>query len=235
MKQSQVPKCTNLLQATPNELVWLRDHRCNKHGHRYSSHFGCFLTDMQKKLRIGFLDIESQGSLDAIWGMTITYSIKPRGKKSILRKIDFKHVTNPKIQDKRLLRQFCKDVKNFDVLVVYYGCDKPGRHDFPFLRARAEKWGIKDFPKKGQFEIVDLYDLVKKYFKYPRGRRRLGLVCGNLGIPAKQTPMKPDTWRAAGAGKKWAIDEIGKHNKEDVESTEMLFDRIIEYHTLKFT
>jgi hypothetical protein len=62
----------------------------------------------------------------------------------------------------------------------------------------------------------------------------MGIVCDNLGIPAKATPMNPDVWRAAGAGCSKAIDIIGKHNIEDVESTEILFDRIIEYHTKRY-
>lgn len=228
------PKCTNIVEATPEELVWLRDHRCKAHGHRYFAHWNCFLKEQQLRPRIGFLDIESQGSLDAIWGLIVTYAIKPQSRKSILRKIKPKHILNKKIQDRILMQQFIKDVKNYDVLVVYYGCDKPGRHDLPFLRARAEKWHLKGFPKQGEKKIIDLYDIIKKYFKYPRGRRRMGIVCDNLGIPAKATSMDPDIWRAAGAGDQKAINIIGQHNLEDVESTEMLFDRIIEYHTQRY-
>jgi uncharacterized protein YprB with RNaseH-like and TPR domain len=152
----------------------------------------------------------------------------------MLRKIKPAEILNKKIQDRNLVQQFIKDVRNYDVLVVYYGCDKPGRHDLPFLRARAEKWGLEGFPKQGEKKIIDLYDIVKKYFKYPRGRRRMGIVCDNLGIPSKQTPMEPDVWRAAGAGNQAAINRIGRHNIEDVISTEMLFDRIIEYHTTRY-
>lgn len=228
------PICTSLDRATSNELTWLRDHRCKAHGHRFTSHFNCFLKENSYTPRIGFLDIESQGSLDAIWGLVVTYSIKPQGKKPILRKIKPEHILNKGIQDRILLRQFIKDVRNYDVLVVYYGCDSPGRHDLPFLRARAEKWGLKGFPKQGEIKIIDLYDIVKKYFKYPRGRRRMGIVCNNLGIPSKGTPMDPDVWRAAGAGCQKSINRIGKHNIEDVESTEMLFDRIIQYHTKRY-
>lgn len=229
-----IPKCTNLICASASELIWLRDHRCKAHGHRYTSHFNCFLKEQQLTPRIGFLDIESQGSLDAIWGLVVTYSIKLQNKKSVLKKIQPKHLLNPKIQDRILLKQFCKDIKNYDVIVVYYGCDKPGRHDFPFLRARAEKWGLKNFPKQGEIKIIDLYDIVKKYFKFPPGKRRMGIVCDNFGIPSKQTPMDPDVWRAAGAGKQWAINKIGKHNVEDVISTELLFNRIIKYYTTRY-
>lgn len=228
------PKCTSLDAATGKELEWLRSWRCKAHGHRGISHFNCFLREQNLKPRIGFLDIESQGSLDAIWGCCVTYAIKPQGKKAILRKIKPKHILNKNIQDRILVQQFIKDVQNYDVLVVYYGCDKPGRHDMPFLRARAEKYKLKDFPAQGEKKVIDLYDIVCKYFKYPRGRRRMGIVCKNLGIPAKQTPMDPDIWRAAGAGNQHAINIIGQHNVEDVESTELLFNRIIKYHTLRY-
>lgn len=234
MSKILIPKCTNRYQATPKEAHWLLNHNCKKHGHTYAAHFNCFLIEHHKKPRIGFLDIESQGSLDAIWGLVVTFAIKPQGKKPILRKITSAEILNKKIQDRNLVEQFIEDVYNYDVLVVYYGCDKPGRHDLPFLRARAEKWGLKGFPKQGEKKIIDLYDIVKKYFKYPRGRRRMGIVCDNLGIPSKQTPMEPDVWRAAGAGNQKAINRIGQHNVEDVISTEMLFDRIIGYHTTRY-
>jgi len=228
------PKCTNILEATGQEMLWLRDHKCKSHGHRYASHFNCFLREQHLKPRIGFLDIESQGSLDAIWGLVVTYSFKPQGKKPILRKIKPAHILHKGVQDRILMQQFIKDVKDYDVLVVYYGCDKPGRHDLPFLRARAEKWGLKGFPKQGEKKVIDLYDIVKKYFKYPRGRRRMGIVCDNLGIPSKQTSMNPDVWRAAGSGCQKSINHIGKHNIEDVISTELLWDRIIAYHTTRY-
>ena len=228
------PKCTALVAATGEEMIWLRDHRCKAHGHKYCSHFNCFLREQNLKPRIGFLDIESQGSLDAIWGVVVTYAIKPQGKKPILRKIKRAEILNKDVQDRELAQQFCKDVQNYDVLVVYYGCDRAGRHDLPFLRARCEKWGIKNFPKQGEKKIIDLYDIVKRYFKYPPGKRRMGIVCSNLGIPAKQTPMDPDVWRAAGAGNQKAINQIGQHNIEDVVSTELLFDRIISYATTRY-
>ena len=235
MSQIITPKITSLAAASGQEMIWLRDHKCKAHGHKYCSHFNCFLREQNLKPRIGFLDIESQGSLDAIWGLVVTFSIKPQGKKPILRKIKSAEILNKKIQDRNLVQQFIEDVQNYDVLAVYYGCDKPGRHDMPFLRARAEKWGFKGFPKQGEKKIIDLYDIVKKYFKYPRGRRRMGIVCDNLGIPSKQTPMEPDVWRAAGAGNQKAINRIGQHNIEDVISTEMLWDRIIDYHTTRYS
>ena len=234
MSKILTPKITSLAAASGQEMCWLRDHKCKAHGHKYCSHFNCFLREQNLKPRIGFLDIESQGSLDAIWGLVVTFSIKPQGKKPILRKIKPKEILNKQIQDKNLVQQFIEDVQNYDVLAVYYGCDKPGRHDLPFLRARAEKWGLRGFPKQGEKKIIDLYDIVKKYFKYPRGRRRMGIVCDNLGIPSKQTPMEPDVWRAAGAGNQKAINRIGQHNIEDVISTEMLWDRIIGYHTTRY-
>lgn len=234
MSQVLTPKITSLAAASGQEMIWLRDHKCKAHGHKYCSHFNCFLREQNLKPRIGFLDIESQGSLDAIWGLVVTFSIKPQGKKPILRKINSKEILNKEIQDRNLVQQFIEDVQNYDILVVYYGCDKPGRHDMPFLRARAEKWGLKDFPKQGEKKIIDLYDIVKKYFKYPRGRRRMGIVCDNLGIPSKQTRMDPDIWRGAGAGNQKAINLIGRHNVEDVISTEMLWDRIIGYHTTRY-
>lgn len=229
------PKCTSLDSATGEELKWLRNWRCAAHGHRGTSHFNCFLKEYELKPRIGFLDIETQGSLDAIWGLVVTFAIKPQGREPVLRKITPKEILNKRTQDRNLVKQFCTDVQNYDVLVVYYGCDKPGRHDLPFLRARAEKWGLPNFPKQGEKKIIDLYDVVKKYFKYPAGRRRMGIVCNNLGIPSKQTPMDPDIWRAAGAGNQKAIDIIGQHNIEDVISTEMLWDRVIKYHTTRYS
>ena len=133
-------------------------------------------------------------------------------------------------KDKELMEQFCKDVWNFDTLVVYYGKDTGGRyqrHDIPFLRTRCAKWGVKGFPEWKQIQIIDLFDLVKKYFKL--SKRSMQNACRLFGIKSKGLPFNMEVWQDCLAGHQKALDYVKKHNIQDLESTENLYKAVIKY------
>lgn len=213
-----------------SQLEWLGTHYC-KCGHTYLEHWGCYLkenpSDSPLYEKIAFFDIESGGSLTADWGYTLTYCLKELDGPTIKRFITPNEVRNKKVRDKRLLKQFCQDVKQFDKLVVYYGKDAPNRHDIPFLRTRSAKWGVTDFPKWKEKKVVDVYDIIKTKFKL--ARRRMDDACRLFNIPSKATPLNPDVWQDALAGKEWAIKYILKHNEEDVISLEKLWKLVVQY------
>jgi uncharacterized protein YprB with RNaseH-like and TPR domain len=224
------PKITNIKQATGDDLIYLRDHKCSSHGHRYTSHFNCFLKEQDIKERLGFLDIESGGSLTADFGYTLSYCIKELDGKVYRRVITPTEVRNGSVRDKPLLQQFLKDVRNFDTLVVYYGKDSGGRfnrHDIPFMRTRCLHWKLEGFPKDGELHIIDLYDVVKGKLKL--ANNKMVSACRILGIESKTSPIVPDIWQDALAGNLSALKYILKHNIEDVYSTEELFKQIYMY------
>ena len=208
--------------------------RC-QHRHNGFTHSKCYEKARALGERIGFLDIESGGSLDADWGFTISYGILDDATDKVYGSvITPAEVRAPLMKggtkDKRLLEQFCKDVKHFDTLVVYYGKDTGGRyqrHDIPFLRTRCAKWGVEGFPTWKQIQIIDLFDLVKKYFKL--SKRSMQNACRLFGIKAKGLPFNMEVWQDALSGHKPAMDYIYKHNMQDLESTKNLFHAVIKY------
>ena len=203
------------------------------HGHNGLTHKNCWKIASGKIDRIGFFDIETFELL-ADWGFAYCYCIKKLDGKIIKRSITGEEVLNYKVRDKRLIEQFCEDVKQFDALVVYYGKDTGGRyqrHDIPFMRTRAEFWGIKDFPKGGEKIIIDLYDVAKAKFKL----KRYGLahVCRFKNIPCKQTPTDWNVWQRARDGHNPSLKYIIRHCEEDVVATELLWKEIYPYKRVK--
>jgi uncharacterized protein YprB with RNaseH-like and TPR domain len=215
------------------EMLDRHNYRC-QHRHNGFDHPACFDKARAVGERIGFLDIESGGSLDADWGLLLTYCIKALNGTIYWGAITPAEVRAPLMgggtKDKRLLEKFCKDVWNFDTLVVYYGRDVGGqyqRHDIPFLRTRCARWGIEGFPEWKQIKVIDLFDIVKKYFKL--SKRTMANACRLFKIPAKGLPFNVEVWQDALAGHQPAMDYILKHNRQDVISTEKLFKAVIKY------
>ncbi|KKN35447.1 hypothetical protein LCGC14_0783500 [marine sediment metagenome] len=229
----------NLNEMTKAELIEeLTEHYARKsfrciHGHTGHSHRNCFDRERGLVHRVGFFDIETFELL-ADWGFAFCYSIKKLDGEIIKATITGKEVLNWRIRDKRIIKQFCKDVKNFDHLVVYYGKDTGGRyqrHDIPFMRTRAERWGIKDFPKEKELVIIDLYDVVKAKFKMKSNSMKH--ICKLLKIPCKQTPIDWDVWQRARDGSDRDLKIVQRHCDEDVVATELLFKEVYPYKRVR--
>lgn len=215
------------------EILDRANFRCI-HRHDGFIHTACFDKAQDCGERIGFLDIESGGSLDADWGFVLTYCIKELDGPIIKRSITPAEVRAPLMdggtKDKKLMERFCKDVWNFDTLVVYYGKDTGGRyqrHDIPFLRTRCAKWGVEGFPAWKQIKVIDLFDIVKKYFKL--SRRSMQNACRLFNIKSKGLPFNMEVWQDCLAGHQKALDYVIRHNEQDVRSTEDLYKAVIKY------
>jgi uncharacterized protein YprB with RNaseH-like and TPR domain len=179
-----------------------------------------------------FLDIESGGSLDANWGMVLTYAwCDLTHKKAVVHKIHPREILQPNKyhRDKRLVELFCEEVKPYDIICVYYGKDSGirQRHDIPFLRTRAFKHKIGTFPKPHSKKVIDVYDIIRGKLKL--SRNRMMDACDHLDIPSKGHPMKPDIWLGSLAGDPKCIDYIAKHNVEDVYSLRALWMETSDY------
>jgi uncharacterized protein YprB with RNaseH-like and TPR domain len=216
----------NINRLKKTDILWLFNHRCKKHNMPYLEHPGCFAEEKPKDApfteKIGFLDIESS-SLVASFGYIFSYCIKELDGtiyESCITPNDIRNGTF----DKKILQKCVEDMRKFDRLVVYYGGDC--RHDVPFLRTRCVYWGI-DFPIFREMELLDLYPVIKRRFRFHRNR--LETACDFFGIPSKEHKMNYDVWIRAMAGNKEALDYILVHNREDVFSTELLYKKVIAY------
>jgi uncharacterized protein YprB with RNaseH-like and TPR domain len=167
--------------------------------------------------KIGFFDIESS-NLQATFGIVLTYCIKALGGKIIKRSIKPSEIRK-KIYDKNLMKQFIKDVRQFDRIVGYYST----RFDVPFLRTRCLFYKL-DFPLYKEVLHTDVYYMVRN--KLRLHRNRLETACEFFHIPAKEHRLKGDIWIAALGGDKKSLDFILKHNMEDVISLEALWKKL---------
>jgi len=219
----------NLNRLKKEEIIYLYNHRC-KHHHRFIEivHPNCLREFLQNNQflqeRIGFLDIETTG-LNADFDYIISYAIYDEVNKKILGRVLTKEeVLNWKILDKRLMKEFSNDVKNFDRLVVYWGKDR--RHDLPFLRSRCIE-AKADFPLYKEIFITDLYDICRN--KLRLHKYKLENVCDFLNIPAKKHPLKGKIWLKAKLGDKKALQYVWQHNKEDVISMREVYFIVEKY------
>lgn len=211
-------------RLSKEQIVWLGEHFC-KHGHTYLHDYNCFLSEAPPDApcaeKVGFLDIESTG-LKGNWDFMLCYCIKVLGEDKILGR----HLTQREISsykfDGELTQELINDINTFDRVTTYYG----SRFDIPFVRTRAEKWGL-DFPAYRDLWQTDCYDIAKQ--KLLLHSTRLEQVCKLMGIPAKGHKLEPDIWQKAQAGHQESLDWIFTHCQEDVVSLEEAWKRLQKY------
>jgi len=207
-----------------------RINRC-VHRHEQDSHPLCFKKGLVKEpwwkdRKIGYLDIETS-DLNANFGHIITWCILDGDTGKIisgrLRRSD---VFRTGTFDKRILKDLVREMRHFDVLVVYYGSDY--RFDLPFIRARCLYWNL-DFPVDREVFCIDLYSKVKQKLKL--ASRKLKYVTKFLGIKGK-TEIEPDIWKRGSVGCSRDVDYIMDHNRWDVIITQKTFHRMLPYFNM---
>lgn len=216
----------NVNKLKKTEILWLYNHHCKAHQHRFLEHLQCFEKEYDSleecplpKPRTGFLDIETS-DLNAAFGYMFSYAIKELDGKILGRRLQSSEIRDY-IFDKQLVAECVADIRKFERIVVYYGRDR--RFDVPFVRSRSLKYGIP-FPSWRDLCVVDCYDLVRN--KMRLRYNRLASACEFLDIPHKAHPMHPPQWTRAMAGNDKALQYIWKHNVEDVESLERLWKKL---------
>lgn len=214
-------------ELTKKELVNRLKFKC-KHHHNGVRHPQCYKDLLGSIERIGFLDIEAT-NLNADFGYILSYCILGDDNRLVKRRVSSEDIKRYRF-DKPLMSQLCKDIREYDRVVVYYGKDY--RFDLPFIRTRAEKYGL-DFPGYRELVVTDVYDMAKT--KLRLHRNRLQNVCEHLGIESKGHPLKPEIWQRANAGEEKALDYILTHNIEDVYSLKAVFDKLLKYVRLART
>jgi uncharacterized protein YprB with RNaseH-like and TPR domain len=166
------------------------------------------------------LDIESS-NLNASFGIILSYCIKELDGPIISRRLHTDEIMTG-IYDKVLVKDMVKDLTSFDRVVTWYGTG----FDIPFMRSRCLFWNV-DFPVDKTIKHTDLYYTSK--FKLKLHSNRLQAVCDFLGIKSKGHPMHQRVWLKAMAGDEYALKYILTHNKEDVVSTEKVYNKLIRY------
>jgi len=210
----------NIFNCGKTELKKRKEFRC-VHYHDGLSHSECYNTHNGLTERIGFLDIETS-NLSANWGFIFSYCIKDNDTGEIIKRVLSPREIKNGIYDKKLLQEFVVDCRKYQRLVGYYS----SRFDIPFLRSRCVFHGL-DFPVYKELRQTDLYDIIKKKFKFHSNR--LEVVAQYFGIPAKKHKMVPSVWFKAMAGSAEALNWILVHNIEDVITTAILWDKVKAY------
>ena len=211
-----------------SDLEYLATHYC-RHGHQFISHYPCFLREKPKdspfQERVGFFDLETSG-LAADFAFIFSYALRDDGGKLYGRVLRPEEIKSGKF-DKNLVNEMCRDLRNFDRVVVHYGGDR--RFDCPFARTRAIKHGA-DFPLYKDIYVSDTWLIAKNKLKLRSNK--LGVICEFFGISAKEHPLTPDIWQTACAGNKKSLGYIWTHNVEDVDSMRKVY-HLLENYTHK--
>jgi uncharacterized protein YprB with RNaseH-like and TPR domain len=215
----------NIANMKKTEIVERSNWRC-VHSHNGLEHPSCWDQNKGLDKKIGFVDIETS-NLKATYGIVFSYCIKEHGGNIIANSVTPKELKDGSY-DKRLMQDFYNDAKKFDKLIGYYS----SRFDIPFLRSRAVFHGI-NFPIYQEIKHTDLYFIIKH--KFNLHSKRLGVVCEFFHIPSKQHSMNSHVWFRAMQGDKKALDYILLHCKEDVTSTEMLWDKVNDFSRITDT
>jgi len=205
------------------ELLCYLTGRC-KHGHSYLEHPNCFKTEILfdgKKVKLGFFDIEFANSFKGQYGIILSYAIKEYEKKVFSQHIKQKHLRSD-VLDKELLKSLLKRLKEFDIIVTYYGT----KCDLPYVRTRCLRWGFSFIPY-GYLKHIDMYYIVKS--KLSLNRNTLENACHLLGIKGKNH-VDGETWVKAVTGNKKALMYIREHNERDVVILEELYNKLINYY-----
>ena len=218
-------------KMSKRDILKLARLTCKKHHHSYLSHMNCALEDgilteerdgkrFVLKEKIGFLDLETfTFNFKADMGILLTYCIKELDGKIIANKITPEECKLPKDNDKRLVKDFIKDVNKFTRVIGHYST----YFDIPFIRTRAVYYDL-DFPIYKTIYHSDTYFMLKG--KFSLRSRSLRHACDFFGIPSKGHGFDFEHWYRAAKGGKKDIDYVLDHNKEDVISTEALWKKI---------
>ena len=205
------------------DMVWLAENYC-RHGHTYLSHYHCFLMEKPDTSpmteKIGIFDIETKG-LKANWSHMLCWCMKEQGKDVIHSDLITSREARDK-NDKRIVKSASDEIKKYDRILTYYGSG----FDIPYTRSRALYQGI-EFPGYKDLYTTDMYFICRTKFRIHSNR--LGAICEFFGIDAKNHPMTPELWKRAGAGDPEALQTILTHCREDVESTDKVYELLLSH------
>ncbi len=203
------------------------------HRHTVEEHPACFASGnvidnrqdktipwyQEKGLKIGYLDIESDG-LKVDFSTMLSWCIKERDGETVYDVVTQKELFSGK-EDERIVRSLVKQLRNYKIVVTYFGGDF--HFDIPYIRAKSLHYDI-EFPSYGELYSYDLYGTIKSKFAC-LSRRSLDATCDYFNIQGK-TPLERKFWRKAKYGDKEALGYVLEHNIGDVEILEKLHKKV---------
>jgi len=220
------PNKASLNRMNKNELQWLVSNRCSKHGHRYISHFGCFLKEQHIEEKIAYLDTEFYvgknrwGKLAGDWGFFFCWVIgdgKGHYKKDVIKPSEVKTT-----RDKRIVKSCITELKKYDRVIHQYG----DRADIPLLRTRALINKIPFF-KHGELYTTDVWKIAKD--KLTLSSNSQGSIAEALYGETEKTRVRASIWLAALQGNQKAFKEILKHCEADVRDLERNAEKLLPF------
>jgi uncharacterized protein YprB with RNaseH-like and TPR domain len=164
----------------------------------------------EANIRIGYLDIETS-HLEADWGVMLTWAIKDRNGEVVSDFITKEELFNGS-NDLRIVKSLLEEMKKYDVFVTYYGTG----FDLPYIRSRALFYKLNP-PAYGENYHFDLYYTVRSKLRLQSNS--LVSVCQFFKIPGKGR-VDAALWQKARYGDEKSLQEVLKHNLEDVVALE---------------
>ena len=168
----------NLANLKKDEIIKRHFWKCI-HGHTGIEHPKCYEEQKELNKRIGFVDIETS-NLKATYGIVFAYCIKNHGGSIIKNSVTPSELKNG-IYDKRLMKDFCRDARQYDKLIGYYSCMAP---EHTIL--------MKDltYKKLGDVKVGDEIFAFESGIKIFGGRRRYKKAIINFAQPIKLPMVK---------------------------------------------
>lgn len=128
----------------------------------------------------------------------------------------------PKVSQKKMLVGVHKLLDAADAVVTYNG----NKFDLPHLRREFLEAGL---PPPSPAQSIDLYQVVKRQFKFPSAK--LEYVAKRLGLGGKEETGGFDTWLQCMAGNPEAWEKMSNYNRNDVLLTEKLYYKLLPWNT----
>ena len=160
------------------------------------------------------LDIETT-NLTADFSVLLCACIKPFGKAPIVFRIDDynKNWKTKRRDDSGIVKAIAEELSKHAIVVTHYG----SKFDIPYLKAKMTRYGL---PPLNPMYQLDTWRIAKNNFQV--GSRRLASLCTYFELGGKSGVEGP-LWMKAGLdGDVKALDEIVKHNIQDVALLERL-------------
>lgn len=169
-------------------------------------------------------DIETS-FLDGSAGWMVAGVIEPIGtdKQKVFRIDRYPIYKNDRTDDRRIVREFCDALREYDILVSYFGAPRGYRRgfDIAFLQTRLVVQGLNELE---QMFHLDCYEIIRNKFKLHRNSLRVAGKTFNLPTLKEDLPMA-DFNRAA-AGHKKALNRVVSRCQSDVRMTKELYEGV---------
>jgi len=172
-------------------------------------------------------DLETT-SLNADFGHILCCSFKPLGGPVTTLRIDqYKGYDRDRSDDKQLVKDIAKELSRYVIDIGYNSV----RFDIPFLVARMLHYGL-DIRCLRNLRHLDVFWAVR--YRMRLRSARLEVAIEHLQASEKKTPLIARVWQKAGVGHKPSLDQIVKHNVQDVKSLEEVALKMANLMDLKF-